>query len=114
MATFTAKTKEELYPTYDATPERIIEPLPKLHDGTSVNVYFYRSKTDTPEDVLRPGFFNHMKQTFRSGRQKSVLHLVSCFLGEVETGLVQIDLHVVDAPSSYDGHVIMARVKDAK
>lgn len=55
-----------------------------------------------------------MKETFRSGKQKSVVHLVSCYLGEVETGLVKIDLHLVDAPSSYDGHVIMARVKDAK
>jgi hypothetical protein len=110
MATFTAREKQPLYPVEDLTPEKITEPLCKFSDGTSINHFYHRSKTDTVEMVTAPGFFNFMRDSFRSGRQKSVVHLVSCFLGEVEEGLTQIDLCLVDAPSSFDGNVIMARV----
>ena len=110
--TFSAKTKHEMDPLYPVIEPagKIIEPLPKFSDGTACNVYYHRSTTDTVEDVLRPGWFNHMKETFRSGKQRSVLHLVSCYLGEIETGLVQIDLYLADAPSSFDGNVIMKPV----
>ena len=102
MATFTAKTKDEIDPLYPVTPptQKILEPLPKMADGTSMNHYYHRSTTDTVEDVLRPGRFDHMKDTFRSGAQKSVVHLVTCLLGEIETGLTRMDIHLWSPPGS--------------
>ena len=37
------------------TPPRPEEPLPHLSDGTAVNQYYFRSKTDTVRDVCKPG-----------------------------------------------------------
>jgi len=108
MPTFVAKTKKELYPEYDATPQPEREPLPHVADGTAVNHYYYRGKVDTVDDVSAPGFFNFMRDTFRSGRQKAVVHWVTCDLGDVTEGLIRIDLHLVDAPSAFSGPVVMA------
>ena len=82
-----------------------------MSDNTAVNHYYHRSKTDTLEDVLRPGFFNFMKENFRSGKQKAVVHLVSCYLGEIEDGLTIIDLNLVDAPAGQNQDVLMAQTK---
>ncbi len=120
MATFTAKTKPEmaakherepLYPTYDATPEKIREPLSKFGDNTAVNHYFFQSATASVEDVCSPGSFNWMRDSFRRGRSKNVIHLVSCYLGNIPEGLTQVDLSLVDAPSASSGPVTMAPVK---
>ena len=120
MPNFEAKTKPEmaakherepLYPTYDATPEKIREPLSKFGDNTAVNHYFYQSATASVEDVCSPGYFDWMRDSFRSGRSKSVIHLVSCYLGTISEGLVVVDLSLIDAPSPSGGPVIMAPVK---
>ena len=103
MPNFQAKTKEDPYPP---KPER--EPLPHVSDGTAFNHYYYRDKAHTVDDVSAPGFFNFMRDTFRSGAQKSVVHMVTCQLGEVAEGLIEVDLHVVDAPSASTGPVTMA------
>ena len=103
MPQFEAKTKEDPYPP---KPER--EPLSHVADGTAFNHYYYRDKAYTVDDVSAPGFFNFMRDTFRSGAQKSVVHMVTCQLGEVAEGLIEVDLHVVDAPSASTGPVTMA------
>ena len=102
MPNFQAKTKE----SHHQQPER--EPLPHVSDGTALNHYYYRDKAYTVDDVSAPGFFNFMRDTFRSGAQKSVVHMVTCQLGEVAEGLIEVDLHVVDAPSASTGPVTMA------
>lgn len=102
--TFTAKTKEDLPDT--PPPER--EPLPHISDGTAVNHYYFRDKTLTVDDVSAPGFFNFMRDCFRSGAAKSVVHKITCDLGEVAEGLTEVGLHVVVAPSAHSGHVVMA------
>lgn len=104
MPNFQAKTKEDL-PAPPA-PER--EPLCKMADGTVVNHYYFRDKTLTVDDVSAPGFFNFMRDCFRSGGGKGVVHMVTCHLGEVTEGLTEVDLHLVAAPGSYTGTVLMA------
>jgi len=105
-----AKTKKELYTEYDETPppppER--EPLPKVSDGTAVNCYYYRDRAASVDDVSAPGYFNFMRDCFRSGANKGVVHKVTCDLGEITEGLITVDLHVVAAPSAHSGHVVMA------
>lgn len=108
MPNFQAKSKKELYPEYDETPPPPPEPLCKMADGTAVNHYYFRDKTLTVDDVSAPGFFNFMRETFRSGGGKGVIHMVTCQLGEVAEGLTEVDLHVVSAPGSYNGKVVMA------
>ena len=61
----------------------IREPLSKVSDGTALNHYYHRSKTDSLEDVTAPGYFNWMRDTFRSGFKKGVIHYVSVHLGEI-------------------------------
>jgi hypothetical protein len=102
MPNFQTVTKE------NHTPQPMREPLCQMHDGTSVNVYYLRSKTDTVEDVSSPGFFDFMRDNFRSGDWRGVIHMVRCHLGEVKDGLTEVDLHVVDAPSPSGGPVVMA------
>ena len=85
------------------------EPLPHISDGTSINQYYHRSRTDTVRDVCRPGHFDFMRDTFRSGAKMGVVHMVKCMLGEVVDGLTEVDLHLVEAPSPYSGPVLMAK-----
>ena len=99
---------QHLYPKYDATPEQHREPLDKFSDGTALNHFYFRSKTDTVAEVSAPGFFDFMRDTFRSGRQQSVVHFITCLLGEIADGLTQVELHLVDAPSQFSGPVVMA------
>ena len=54
MPTFVAK---ETSPPARVRPE---EPLPHIADGTAINIYYHRSKTDTVREVCRPGRFNFM------------------------------------------------------
>ena len=103
MPNFAVKEKDS------PTPTRLEEPLPHLSDGTAVNCYYHRSKTDTVRDVCRPGRFDFMRESFRSGAHKGVIHMVKCMLGNAEDGLTEIDLHLVEAPGSYSGPVIMAK-----
>ena len=110
LANFQAKEKQDLYPGYNATPEKIREPLSKFGDNTSVNHYFFQSATASVEDVCSPGYFDWMRDSFRSGRSKSVIHLVSCYLGTISEGLTVVDLSLIDAPSPSGGNVIMAPV----
>jgi hypothetical protein len=107
MVNFTAKEKGEPKPG-GVTPERAREPLDKFSDGTAVNHYYFRSKTDTVATVTAPGFFNFMRETFSSGIKKGIVHFVTCHLGEVSDGLTQVDLHVVDVPTQFSGPVLMA------
>ena len=111
MPNFEAKEKQEfqkLYPEYNAGPEPDREPLCKMADGTACNHYYMHSKFDTVEMVTAPGYFNFMRDTFRSGRQKGVVHLVSCYLGKIEDGLKEVQLQLLDAPSPSGGPVVMA------
>ena len=111
MPNFEAKDKQEfqkLYPEYDAGPAPDREPLCKMADGTACNHYYMHSKFDTVEMVSMPGYFDFMRDTFRSGKQKGVVHLVSCFLGVIEEGLTQVELQLLDAPSASSGPVVMA------
>lgn len=108
MTSFTAKTKEELYPEYDATPQPEREPLCKMADGTAVNHYYFRDRAASVNDVSAPGFFNFMRDCFRSGGGKGVVHMVTCQLGEVAEGLTEVDLHLVVAPGNFSGPVVMA------
>ena len=102
MPNFAVKEK----PTAIVAPIR--EPLSKVSDGTALNHYYHRSKTDSVEDVTAPGYFNWMRDTFRSGFKKGVIHYVSVHLGEIADGLTQVDLHVVDVPATFSQPVIMA------
>ena len=61
MPTFVAK---ETSPPARVRPE---EPLPHIADGTAINIYYHRSKTDSVRDVCRPGRFNFMRDTFPGG-----------------------------------------------
>ncbi len=111
MPNFEAKEKAEfqkLYPEYNAAPQVEREPLSKMADGTACNHYYMHSKLDTVEMVSMPGYFDFMRDTFRSGKQKGVVHLVSCYLGEIGDGLTQVELQLLDAPSPSGGPVIMA------
>jgi len=110
MPNFQAKLKNEI--NLPEQPPR--EPLPKLADGTDVNVYYFRDKTATVTDVTAPGFFNFMRDTFRSGARMGVVHMVKCLLGEVADGLVEIDLHVTASPDTYSGPVLMAASEPKK
>ena len=75
MPTFVVEEKDR------PAPARLEEPLPHLSDGTAVNQYYFRSKTDTVRDVCKPGRFNFMRDSFRSGAHKGVVHLVKAMLG---------------------------------
>ena len=109
MRNFQAKTKEELHDNQPPNlPQPECEPLCKMADGTDMNHYYFRGKAVTVDEVSAPGFFNFMRENFRSGRQKSVVHMVTCQLGEVTEGLIEVDLHLVDAPSAFSGPVVMA------
>ena len=67
MANFVVEEKDRPAP---ARPE---EPLPHLSDGTACNSYYFRSKTNTVRDVCRPGRFDFMRDSFRSGAHKGVV-----------------------------------------
>ena len=112
MANFQVKEAKEfknLYgPEYNAAPEREREPLGKISDGTCCNAYFLHDRFATVEEVCAPGFFDFMRDTFRSGKQKGVCHFVTAYLGEISDGLTQVELQVLDAPSPSGGPVIMA------
>ena len=95
MPNFEAKEKQEfqkLYPEYAAGPAPDREPLSKMADGTACNAYFMHSKFDTVEMVSMPGYFDFMRDTFRSGKQKGVCHFVTAYLGEIGDGLTQVEL----------------------
>jgi hypothetical protein len=49
-----------------------------------------------------------MRDTFRSGGQKGVVHMITAHLGEVAEGLTELTLHLVDAPTQFGGPVVMA------
>lgn len=109
MPDFQAKEKDDQH--YPPQPER--EPLDKVSDGTAVNHYYLRDRLATVEDVSAPGFFDFMRDTFRSGSSKGVIHMVTAHLGEVADGLIEVDLHCVEAPTPSGGPVVMA-VADVK
>ena len=98
----------------NAPPPPPREPLDKWSDGTAVNHYYMRSKTDDVIDVCKPGYFNFMKETFRSGGHKGVVHYVTCLLGQIEDGLTEVRLHLIDAPGGFSGDVIMAKGESRK
>lgn len=110
MTTFQTKVRDRDDNIVTVQPER--EPLCKVSDNTDCNHYYYRDEFATVEDVSKPGFFNFMRDTFRSGAKRRntprVVHMIMCDLGEVTEGLTRIDLHVVEAPSAFDGPVTMA------
>ena len=112
MSNFQAKEAREfknLYgPEYNAGPPPEREPLGKVSDGTCCNIYFLHDKFATVEMITAPGFFDFMRDTFRSGKKKGVVHLVTAYLGLIEDGLTQVDLQLLDAPSLSGGPVIMA------
>ena len=108
MPTFTSRTKSQMQNYDEPAPAPVREPLCKVSDGTAVNNFYMKSKTDTVEDVIGPGYFNFMRDTFLSGASRSVVHFVTCHLGDVAEGLTAIDLHLVNAPRSLSEPVIMA------
>jgi hypothetical protein len=89
-------------------PEHPREPLCKVSDGTSANHYYFRDKFASVADVSAPGYFDFMRDSFTSGSNKGVIHMILCHLGEIADGLTAVDLHVVDAPRSIREPVIMA------
>jgi hypothetical protein len=113
VTNFVAKEKGELYPVQPPKTSPIREPLPKVADGTAVNHYYFRDKAATVAEVSAPGFFDFMRDTFRSGGQKGVVHMITAHLGEVAEGLTEVTLHLVDAPTQFSGPVVMA-VADTK
>ena len=82
MTQFEAKTAAELRGEPAEAPKQPqLDPLCKWADGTAVNVFYHRDPRATVQNVLKPGYFDFMRDTFISGRDKSVIHYVICVLG---------------------------------
>ena len=92
-----------------AAPVRELEPLCKWADGTAVNVYYHRDKVATVLDVCKPGFFNFMRDTFRSGAGQGVVHYVICVLGDAAAGFKEVRLILDKAPLPSGGDVTMQK-----
>lgn len=98
----------------DGPPVCPLEYLPHKHDGIALQNYFFRHQTHTLHDVIRPGYFNSVRETLAQQIAANAEILIMCVLGKREDGLTVVNLHVSDARRDPVFDVMVAYSKATK
>src|SRR3546814_3975678 len=95
----------------DSGPPRCSDTfLPNRLDGVYLLEYVYRApQGHGVQDLLRVGYFDSLREQFNQQFRAGGEVFITALIGNRDDGLTELRLHVVEAKSARDSHVVIAK-----